>query len=118
MSPRTLLQHVNYVGKLAQEADARIAKIIAKLEEAQRDPNQALPLRERRRIEHLNKRNTSTLDDSIIKKSQYFYYKVELDFTNFEYQVYKEIPQQNQAPVLQRVGDSVNVIKWYEYGNP
>jgi hypothetical protein len=51
-------------------------------------------------------------------KSQYFYYKVELDFANFEYQVYKEIPQQNQAPVLQRVGDSVNVIKWYEYGNP
>lgn len=56
MSPRTLLQHVNYVGKLAQEADARIAKIIAKLEEAQRDPNQALPLRERRRIENLHKR--------------------------------------------------------------
>jgi len=51
-------------------------------------------------------------------KSQYFYYKLELDFTNFEYQVYKEIPQQNQAPILQRVGDSVNVIKWYEYGNP
>jgi hypothetical protein len=41
-----------------------------------------------------------------------------MDFTNFEYQVYKEIPQQNQAPILQRVGDSVNVIKWYEYGNP
>jgi hypothetical protein len=23
-----------------------------------------------------------------------------------------------RSPVLQRVGDSVNVIKWYEYGNP
>lgn len=51
-------------------------------------------------------------------KSQYFYYKVELDFTNYEYQVYKEIPQQNQAPTLLRVGDTTNVIKWYEYGNP
>jgi hypothetical protein len=51
-------------------------------------------------------------------KSQYFYYKVELDYINYEYKVYKEIPQQNQTPTLQRVGDSVNVIKWYEYGNP
>ena len=31
---------------------------------------------------------------------------------------HKEIPQQNQAPTLLRVGDTTNVIKWYEYGNP
>jgi len=50
-------------------------------------------------------------------KSQYFYYKLIFDYQTYEYQIYKEIPQQNQPSVLQRVGDSINVIKWYEYKN-
>jgi hypothetical protein len=51
-------------------------------------------------------------------KSQYFYYKVILDYSNYEYGVYKEQPQLNQPPSLVRVGDSANPIKWYEYVNP
>jgi hypothetical protein len=51
-------------------------------------------------------------------KSQYFYYKVILDYSNYEYAIYKEQPQLNQPPSLVRVGDSANPIKWYEYVNP
>ena len=51
-------------------------------------------------------------------KSQYFYYKVILDYTNYEYGIYKEQPQLNQPSSLIRVGDSANPIKWYEYVNP
>lgn len=56
MSPRTLEQHVTYVGKLAQEADARIAKIVEKLEEAKKDPRLMLPLKERRKAVPLHKK--------------------------------------------------------------
>ena len=51
-------------------------------------------------------------------KSIYFYYKVVLDYTNYEYEIFKEIPQVGQQPVLVRVGDNANPIKWYEYVNP
>lgn len=51
-------------------------------------------------------------------KSQYFYYKVVLDYNNYEYSIFKELPQVNQPPTLLRVGDSVNPINWYEYVNP
>ena len=53
-----------------------------------------------------------------IDKSQYFYYKVILDYNNYEYAIYKEQSQLNQPPSLFRVGDSANPIKWYEYVNP
>ena len=56
MNPKTLKQHVNYVGKLAEKADEHIAKIVAKLEEAKRDPRQELPLRERKRAVQFHKR--------------------------------------------------------------
>jgi hypothetical protein len=51
-------------------------------------------------------------------KSEYFYYKVVLNYTNYEYEMYKMIPQVGSPPVPQRVGDSANPIKWYEYVNP
>ena len=51
-------------------------------------------------------------------KSQYFYYKVILDYNNYEYEMYKMIPQVGLPPSLQRVGDSANPIRWYEYVNP
>jgi len=43
-------------------------------------------------------------------KSKYFYYKVNVDYANFEYDV------TNLFNV--RVGTSTNPIKWYEYINP
>jgi hypothetical protein len=51
-------------------------------------------------------------------KSQYFYYKVVMDYTNYEYSIYKEQPQLNQPSTFVRVGNSANPIKWYEYVNP
>ena len=51
-------------------------------------------------------------------KNQYFYYKVVLDYSNFEYSIYKELPQTNLPPTLLRVGTTADPIKWYEYVNP
>lgn len=50
-------------------------------------------------------------------KSQYFYYKVVLNYDNYEYEIFKEQPQVGGSPTLLRVGDSANPIKWYEYVN-
>ena len=43
-------------------------------------------------------------------KSKYFYYKVDVDYANFEYEVMNLFNQ--------RVGTQTNPIKWYEYVNP
>lgn len=43
-------------------------------------------------------------------KSKYFYYKVNVDYANFEYDV--------TTLLNARVGTSTNPIKWYEYVNP
>ena len=51
-------------------------------------------------------------------KSQYFYYKLVLNYSNYEYEIFKELPQVNLPPTLLRVGDTANPIKWYEYVNP
>ncbi len=51
-------------------------------------------------------------------KSQYFYYKLVLNYSNYEYEIFKELPQVNLPPTLLRVGDTTNPIKWYEYVNP
>lgn len=51
-------------------------------------------------------------------KNEYFYYKLVLDYNNFEYSIFKEQPQANLPPTLIRVGSSTNPIKWYEYVNP
>jgi len=45
-------------------------------------------------------------------KSEYFYYKVNLDVDNYEYEVFEEYGVGN------RVGQLNNGIKWYEYVNP
>jgi hypothetical protein len=46
------------------------------------------------------------------KKQDFFYYKVVLDNTNYEYEVYQMWGGQN------RVGTSLSNINWYEYINP
>ena len=51
-------------------------------------------------------------------KSQYFYYKLVLNYGSYEYEIFKELPQPNLPPTLLRVGDNANPIKWYEYVNP
>jgi hypothetical protein len=52
-------------------------------------------------------------------KSQYFYYKVFLDYLNYEYTVYREIPNGANSFSYFRVGEgSTNPINWYEYVNP
>ena len=43
--------------------------------------------------------------------SEYFYYKVKLDYTTKTYEVF-------ETSTNTRVGDSPNPIKWYEYVNP
>jgi hypothetical protein len=48
-------------------------------------------------------------------KSDYFYYKVDIDYSTYEYKVYKE------TPTLTRVGVgplATEAIIWYEYVNP
>lgn len=45
-------------------------------------------------------------------KEDYFYYKVDLDVNNYEYDVYKTFGGQS------RVGGLASGIKWYEYVNP
>jgi hypothetical protein len=52
-------------------------------------------------------------------KGQYFYYKVVIDYDNYMYSVFREIPVLSGTPLLFRVGDgSNNPINWYEYVNP
>jgi hypothetical protein len=60
----------------------------------------------------------STANRFNFDKSTYFYYKVILDYTNYEYSVYSETQQNNQTITLQRIGNTLNPIKWYEYVNP
>lgn len=51
-------------------------------------------------------------------KSLYFYYKVVLNFNSYEYEIFKQQPQNNGTINYLRVGDTTNPIKWYEYVNP
>lgn len=52
-------------------------------------------------------------------KSQYFYYKVFLDYSNYEYTVYKEVPLVQSNFIYVRVGEGQTTpINWYEYVNP
>jgi hypothetical protein len=44
------------------------------------------------------------------KPESFFYYRVVLDYDDFTYKIYNSSNQ--------RVGDSINPIKWYEYINP
>lgn len=47
-------------------------------------------------------------------QEDYFYYKVNLDYENFQYEIYSELPSKFSI----RVGTESNPIKWYEYINP
>lgn len=52
-------------------------------------------------------------------KSTYFYYKVFFDYSNYEYSVYKEVPNGQSNFIYIRVGEGqTNPINWYEYVNP
>jgi len=52
-------------------------------------------------------------------KGQYFYYKIVINYDNYEYKVYREQPVLSGSPLLFRVGDGTNnPINWYEYVNP
>jgi hypothetical protein len=52
-------------------------------------------------------------------KSQYFYYKVFIDYTNYEYSVYREVPSGQSNFIYVRVGEGQTTpINWYEYVNP
>lgn len=63
------------------------------------------------------KQMTNTRQDLItpskfqFNNADYFYYIVELDYSNKTYEVLT-------TSTLQRVGDSLSPIKWYEYVNP
>jgi hypothetical protein len=47
-------------------------------------------------------------------QSEKFYYKCELDYSNYEYKMYSEAAGGSTT----RVGTETNPIKWYEYINP
>ena len=47
-------------------------------------------------------------------KNNTFYYKCVLDYNTYEYEIFREDPQNN----LVRVGTLTNPIAWYEYVNP
>jgi hypothetical protein len=57
---------------------------------------------------------TFTSNKFNFNKSLLFYYKLILDYNDYEYKVYLEDILGN----LTRVGDSTTPIKWYEYVNP
>jgi hypothetical protein len=52
-------------------------------------------------------------------KELYFYYKVVMDYDNFDYKVFLEQQITQQVLIPLRVGEgTTNPIKWYEYVNP
>ena len=58
----------------------------------------------------LNTPQSSIPKNLILKKSDYFFYRVILDYEKYEYVVY-------DTSTSQRVGNTTP-IKWYEYINP
>jgi hypothetical protein len=48
-------------------------------------------------------------------KEQFFYYKVVMDESTYEYKIYRESPAQVRVGVGQTANDA---ITWYEYVNP
>jgi hypothetical protein len=68
-------------------------------------------------IRMMNSPQSSLVGPSVYNfdKTEYFYYKVEMDYNTYEYKVYKE------SPTLTRVGvgpSTSEAIIWYEYVNP
>jgi hypothetical protein len=54
---------------------------------------------------------TNTSNPFSFSQEDYFYYRVNLDYTTQKYEVYK-------FPNIVRVGIETEPIKWYEYVNP
>jgi hypothetical protein len=62
-------------------------------------------------IRMMNKRQNSLTRRFTFDKSKYFYYKVMLDYENYEYEI-------RDTETDQRVGTDIYEINWYEYVNP
>ena len=62
-------------------------------------------------IRMMNKRQNTLTKRFTFDKSKYFYYKVMLDYDNYEYEI-------RDTETDQRVGTDIYEIKWYEYVNP
>ena len=50
-----------------------------------------------------------------IDKENYFYYKVVLNYDNYDYKIYRQTPSDVRVGVGQTANDA---ITWYEYINP
>jgi len=62
-------------------------------------------------VRMMNKRQNTLTKRFTFDKSKYFYYKVMLDYDNYEYEI-------RDTETDQRVGTDIYEIKWYEYVNP
>ena len=62
-------------------------------------------------IRMMNKRQNLLTKRFTFDKSKYFYYKVMLDYDNYEYEI-------RNTETDQRVGIDIYEINWYEYVNP
>jgi hypothetical protein len=62
-------------------------------------------------IRMMNKRQNLLTQRFTFDKSKYFYYKVVLDYENYEYEI-------RDTETDQRVGTDIYEINWYEYVNP
>jgi len=63
-------------------------------------------------VRMMNRPQSSLTEKFKFNKSEYFYYKVNLDVNSYEYEVFQEYGLGN------RVGELSDSIKWYEYVNP
>ena len=63
-------------------------------------------------VRMINRPQSSMSEKFKFNKTEYFYYKVDLDVDNYQYQVFEGYDLGN------RVGQLTNGIKWYEYVNP
>ena len=63
-------------------------------------------------VRMINRPQSEMSETFKFNKTEYFYYKVDLDVNNYQYQVFQGYGLGN------RVGQLTNGIKWYEYVNP
>ena len=64
-------------------------------------------------VRMINRPQSEMSETFKFNKTEYFYYKVDLDVNNYQYQVF-----QGYGSTPNRVGQLTNGIKWYEYVNP
>lgn len=63
-------------------------------------------------VRMMNRPQCTLSDKFSVPKEEYFYYKVNLDYNNYEYEIFNVYGNQN------RVGQTNNPLTWYEYINP